>query len=202
MQITSGIRSILSIPFAYSLYQKIVFPRDKLIRDYIKPYPGQKVLDIGCGTGNILKYLPEADYLGIDSSYEYIQTAKKQHNRTRASFQHVGIHNIALDEVKHFDIALAIGVLHHISDEEALSLFKTAQNALKPGGRLIAVEPCYVDDQSFLAKWIISKDRGQNVKDKNGYNQLASQIFNKLNIDIRHDLLRIPYTLAIIECIA
>ncbi|MDR3477105.1 MAG: methyltransferase domain-containing protein [Gammaproteobacteria bacterium] len=198
-EVTSGIRSVLSVPFVYSLYQKIVFPRDKLIRDYIKPYAGQKVLDIGCGTGNIIEYLPEVEYLGIDASLEYVQKARHRFAH-RGTFQHVGVKDLSLPGKKDFDIALAIGVLHHISDEEAFNLFCLAKSALKPGGRLIAVEPCYGEGQSFLARWIISKDRGQNIKDKPGYENLVNPYFKKVNYHVRHDLLRIPYTLVVIEC--
>lgn len=200
-QITSGIRSLLSIPLIYTLYQKIVFPRHKLINDYIKPALGQKILDIGCGTGNILNYLPDTSYFGIDTSPEYIETAKKcfQH---RGEFKHISVHDFKVEGLSGFDTALSIGVLHHISDEDGIKVLSIAKSALKPGGRFIAVEPVYCDDQSRLAKWIISKDRGQNVKDKKGYMELSQKVFSTVNFYIRHDLLRIPYTLIIIEGIA
>lgn len=199
--VTTGIRSILSLPWVYSLYQKMVFPREVLVRDYLTPYPGQRVLDIGCGTGHIIEHLPPVEYIGMDVSLNYIQKARKRYG-DRATFHHVAIDEITVPKVQYFDLALAIGVLHHISDLEALRLLTLAKSALAPAGRFIAVEPCYGEDQSFLARWIISKDRGQNVKDKPGYHQLVSTVFNRFTIHIRHDLLRIPYTLAIIECFA
>ncbi|RKZ63742.1 MAG: class I SAM-dependent methyltransferase, partial [Candidatus Parabeggiatoa sp. nov. 3] len=47
----------------------------------------------------------------------------------------------------------------------------------------------------------ISKDRGQNVRTQEGYLELASQVFSNITTDIRHDLLRIPYTHFILECV-
>lgn len=200
-QITSGIRSILSMPAIYSLYQKIVFPKDELVREYIRPFSGQKILDIGCGTGDVLKYLPNADYFGIDVSKEYIEAARKRYG-DRAQFLQTPInqYNIAIPHM--FDLVLAIAVLHHISDEEIISLFQLAKQGLKKNGRLFSVEPCYMPAQSYLSRLIISKDRGQNVKDVTGYLHLAKKVFSQVNYTIRHDLLRIPFTLILLECIA
>ncbi|OQW90969.1 MAG: hypothetical protein BWK78_05800, partial [Thiotrichaceae bacterium IS1] len=83
---------------------------------------------------------------------------------------------------------------------EALQLFRLAQSALKPEGRLITLDGVYTNDQSRLARWIISKDRGQFVRTEEGYSLLARQVFSNNQIVIRHDLLWIPYTHIIMEC--
>jgi hypothetical protein len=93
-----------------------------------------------------------------------------------------------------------VGILHHLDDGEALQLFHLAQTALKPGGRLITLDGVFVQKQSPCARYIISKDRGQNVRTQQGYLQLASQVFSTITTSIRHDLLRIPYTHIILEC--
>jgi cyclopropane fatty-acyl-phospholipid synthase-like methyltransferase len=41
---------------------------------------------------------------------------------------------LTLRSSSHFDIVLAIGVLHHLDDAEVLQLFKIAHAALKNGG--------------------------------------------------------------------
>ena len=94
----------------------------------------------------------------------------------------------------------AIGVLHHLDDADAVRLFELASAALKPGGRLITYDGCFVKDQSSLAKWFISRDRGQYVRDADGYVSLASQVFTHVRVSIRHDMMRIPYTRIILEC--
>lgn len=197
--VTTGVRAILSLPWVYNLYQQVVFPRDTLVREYLTPYPGQRVLDIGCGTGHILEHLPQVEYIGMDSSLRYIQRARKRYG-DRGTFHHIAVDEIAAPKARYFDLALAIGLLHHISDQDALKLLALAKSALAPGGRFIAVEPCYGENQSSLARWIISKDRGRNVKDRLGYHEIIKTAFDRFTIHIRHDLLRIPYTLAIIEC--
>ena len=201
-QITQGIRSILSIPSFYTLFQKLVgadSTYSTFCQNYVKPVIGDRILDIGCGPADILAYLPEIEYTGFDASEEYINTAKKRYGN-RGDFICELVSNSSLEYPSHFDIVLVMGVMHHLSDLEAEQLFKLGYNTLKPMGRLIAIEPCFTDDQSNCARWIISKDRGQNVRTKEGYLQLASKSFADISCNIRHDLLRIPYTHIIMEC--
>ena len=51
-QTTSGIRAILSNPKVYAAFQLVVGStrvRTELIQTYVKPEPGLRVLDVGCG---------------------------------------------------------------------------------------------------------------------------------------------------------
>ncbi|MEP7266912.1 MAG: hypothetical protein ABI844_04740 [Saprospiraceae bacterium] len=60
--ITSGIRKILEIPKVYDLWQNFVGNKKALKRythEYICPNAGDKILDICCVTGYILKFLPK-----------------------------------------------------------------------------------------------------------------------------------------------
>lgn len=204
-QINQGIRSILSIPFFYSLFQKIL-GQDRiynvLIKNYLRPSIGDRLLDIGCGPADILSYLPQVEYIGFDASEKYISQAKKRYgNRGTFICQLVASNNLTYRE--YFDIVVVFGLLHHLDDIEAKKLFQLAHDALKPGGRLVAVENCYTKNQSPIARWIISKDRGQNVRTEKGYLNLAYNFFPlaHTSCNIRHDLLRVPYTHIIIECI-
>ncbi|RKZ72106.1 MAG: hypothetical protein DRQ57_17815, partial [Gammaproteobacteria bacterium] len=49
--------------------------------------------------------------------------------------------------------------MHHLDDAETLQLFKIAHAALKNGGRLITMDGVFMEKQSPIARWIISKDR-------------------------------------------
>jgi 2-polyprenyl-3-methyl-5-hydroxy-6-metoxy-1,4-benzoquinol methylase len=210
-QINRGVRSLLSSPFVYDLFTKLIGEtsyRKTLVEQYICPQEGDRILDIGCGTGKIVQYLPNVDYLGFDASQEYIKTAQVEfyketknsalNKKVKFVCQEVNANKIKEDA--YFDIVLALGILHHLSDLESLQLFNTAMHSLKPGGKLITFDGAYVPNQSPLARWIISKDRGQNVRTKEAYLDLASQVFSKITTSIRHDLLRIPYTHIILTC--
>ena len=43
---------------------------------------------------------------------------------------------------------MSYGVLHHIDDDEAKKTVRFARQILKPGGRFIFFEPCYLLWQS------------------------------------------------------
>lgn len=201
-QITQGIRSVLSIPAIYTLFKLIIggsSSRTTLVREYVRPKCGDRILDIGCGPGDTLPYLPDVDYVGFDASQEYTKAAQTRYGN-RATFICQQVSTTTLKEPSCFDIVLAIGILHHLDDAEALQLFQLAQAALKPGGRLITFDGVFVEKQSPLARYIISRDRGQNVRTQEGYLAIASQVFSTITVSIRHDLLRIPYTHLILEC--
>jgi hypothetical protein len=54
--------------------------------------------------------------------------------------------------------------------------------------------------QSRAARFLISKDRGQNVRSGEGYRDLALSRFDRVELIRRDDMLNIPYTHAILEC--
>lgn len=201
-QINQGIRSVLSIPAIYSLFKLLIggsSGRTRLVREYVRPTFGDRILDIGCGPGDILPYLPDVKYVGFDASQEYIKAAQTRYG-VRATFICEQVSTTTLKEPSSFDIVLAIGILHHLDDAEALQLFHLAQAALKPGGRLITFDGVFIEKQSPFARYIISRDRGQNVRTQENYLAIASQVFSTITVSIRHDLLRIPYTHLILEC--
>jgi len=202
-QITKGIRSFLSLPIVYSLFGNLIggdFGRRTLVNEYIQPKTGDRILDIGCGPADLISFMPKVEYIGFDLSQDYINSAQNKYGY-RASFFCEEVNLVNLQKKDYFDIVLAIGVLHHLDDSEALKLFELAKAALKPKGRLITFDGVYTKNQSSIARWIISKDRGQNVRTKEGYLNLASVQFLDIATHIRHDLLRIPYTHIILECI-
>jgi len=92
-------------------------------------------------------------------------------------------------------------VVHHLDDAGAARLFQFAQRALRPGGRLITLDGCYVPGQSAVARWLLDHDRGKFVRDAAAYRQLASGEFSRVETHLRPDLLRIPYTHLIIRCL-
>ncbi len=195
------IKSILGIPFIYSLAQKLVRGKGNhlFVNRYVKPEPGNSVLDIGCGPADILAELPTVNYVGFDIDPKLIAAAKRKYgNRGRFFCSPVNEQSItALDE---FDLVLATGVIHHLSDDEALALFRLARNSLKPGGRLITWDCCFVDGQSAFSRFLMGRDRGQFVRTLPEYEHLAAQVFPAVKSTKDDDLVRIPYPSTVMEC--
>jgi SAM-dependent methyltransferase len=200
-QVTTGIRSILSYPWVYECLQKIMGAdktRKILISKYVKPYRVDTVLDIGCGPAEILSYMHGVDYYGFDISRDYIDKAK----RTYGDEPHFFDRNISdedLNFLPSFDLVLMFGVLHHLDDDIAKAVIQIASKALKPGGRLLAIDPCFEKGQNSIAKFLISQDRGRNVRTKPEYASLVEGQFGQVKIEVNHQFW-IPYTHCIMEC--
>ncbi|MEO5365275.1 MAG: class I SAM-dependent methyltransferase [Magnetococcus sp. WYHC-3] len=191
-----SMKSILEFGMIYDWYQNLVGVdgyRRLLVGSYIRPFPGQRVLDIGCGTAELLDYLPEVDYVGLDHNPDYIRRAQQRFGQ-RGRF-HLG--GISADDPhlrQGVDVALALGVLHHLDDATASDLLTLAHDRLRPGGRLITVDPCVIPGQSRWARFMVLNDRGRHVRDHQGYLALMRKHFPDASHDIRHDVLRIPFT--------
>jgi len=201
-EVSHGMRAILKVPQIYNLYQALIGKSSlysTLIQEYVRPEQGDRILEIGCGLGDLNLYLPPVEYLGFDADPNYIRSAR-EHFGDRATFVCERVSTKTLKQKNHFDIVIAFGLLHHLNDREALQVFELAAAALKPGGRLITFDGCFLENQSPIARYILSKDRGQNVRTPKGYLAIAAQIFSKITFNIRSDLLRIPYDSIILEC--
>ena len=196
------INNVLNLPFFYRTYSTIVGSnrfRTILSKDYICAKKHDKILDIGCGTGDILQFLPEVTYYGFDMNRDYIKTAKKVYNNKGFFFCKKVTKN-AFNKNLLFDIVLAIGILHHLNDENAMNLLFLAKKVLKPSGKLITADGCYLKKQSLITRFLLSQDRGRYIRSVENYKNLSNKFFPKISTDIREDLLYIPSTVLIMKC--
>lgn len=203
-QITHGLRAIFSSPRVYDLFQDLMGAsrvRRELVHEFIRPEPGMRLLDIGCGTADLLAYLPDkVGYWGFDISARYIEAAQQRFG-DRGRF-HCGLLDAqALRHLPRFDLVVSTGVLHHLDDPQAAQLFALARLALTEQGRVVTLDPCIAPGQHRLARFLIDRDRGQNVRTAAQYQALARTQFRKAEGQVRHRRW-IPYTHWIMECSA
>ncbi|MCK4676998.1 MAG: methyltransferase domain-containing protein [Bacteroidales bacterium] len=100
--------------------------------------PGDKVLDMGCGTGrNILlmnKYASsDSSFIGLDIS----EAMERQFNDKCKDFQHIEFINKRIDQPfeldRKFDKVFVSFVIHGFPHEIRETIIKNASNHLKPG---------------------------------------------------------------------
>lgn len=203
MQVTTGIRAVFSAPVIYDFTQAIMGAgsiRSEIAAGFLGRSKPIRVLDIGCGTAAILDYLPsDAIYFGFDISRTYIEHAKQKY-RGRGEFFCELLDEERLGSLPTFDVVLAIGVLHHLSDQEARHVMRLAYQGLDTGGCLVCIDPCFAEVQSPIARFLISRDRGQNVRTQDGYRSLPEGVFATVRGELRHRAW-IPYTHWYMECV-
>jgi 2-polyprenyl-3-methyl-5-hydroxy-6-metoxy-1,4-benzoquinol methylase len=196
----SWLEPILSSPAAYRLLGQIaIFKNDgraTYARQYLKPRQGARVLDLGCGPGDILSVLPDCDYTGVDIEQKYIDAARRRFG-ARGTFHCGPVEDFVLEARESFDLVMANGVLHHLDDRQADAMLKLAAMAMRKDGRTVTLDPCFVDGQSRVARMLLRLDRGNFVRDEQSYRKIASRQFADVQADITHDLLSFPYTLII-----
>ncbi len=193
-------RAVLHHPAVYEFFQWGVGNsrcRERVINSYLEPSDGMRVLDIGCGPGSLIDHLPDVAYVGCDTSEPYIEQARARYG-DRAVF-HLGPLEDQELEPASFDRIVMMGVLHHLADDTAASILSTAADLLKADGRFVALEPCFFDRMNPIARALISRDRGEHVRNEAGYAALCADWF-KVETFAEDNLLRIPYAHLVLQC--
>lgn len=195
------LQDILAFPAAYRLLGRLIArdARAQYVRDYLHAGAGERVLDLGCGPADILRYLPTCEYVGIDIDAAYIDAARQRYG-ARGTFECIPVEDYAVAQPASFDLVMANGVLHHLDDGQAAALLRAAARAVKPGGRLVTLDGCFVPGQSWIAKTLLRMDRGKFIRRQEAYQALARAAFGQVECSLRHDLLNLPYTLLIMTC--
>ena len=110
--------------------------RRELIKNLIEDNIGKKgkIVDIGCGPGENLKFFNNYDIIGIDNSDEFINYAKKDNIKIlKSKFPKTPF------KKNNFDAALCLDLLEHIDDD--YEGIKEIYRILKPQGIAVITVP-------------------------------------------------------------
>lgn len=104
----------------------------------IDPQPGEKILELGCGWGSMLRRLFEATgdkahLCGLTLSREQ-KAYNDQHNHFDVEFDNFITRDYPLEE---YDKIYSIGAWEHVRPREIPQLLAKLYYAIKPGGRLV-----------------------------------------------------------------
>lgn len=121
-------------PSLYTQKHSFVFRYGEELLSLLNPQPQERILDVGCGTGQLTNMIASAGakVVGIDSSARMIETA-------RAAYPDVEFHiadarNFSFAEP--FDAVFSNAALHWVVEAEQVASCIAA--ALKPRGRFVA----------------------------------------------------------------
>ena len=111
----------------------------RMILGYLDLNKSLKLLDIGCGRGELVIYhsLNGGEATGVDFSDEAIKLARSKADELKAGckFQINSFENI--EENVKYDRIISIDFIEHIAIEEGKTFFKKCYSLLNPGGRLL-----------------------------------------------------------------
>jgi ubiquinone/menaquinone biosynthesis C-methylase UbiE len=101
---------------------------------------GQKILDVGTGTGILIPYLAKA--VGQNGSVTAIDYSEKMVQRCKAKHSHIKNVNIKVGNIEeeifmpeHFEVVICFGVFPHLDNKQ--QALNNMNYALKPRGKLV-----------------------------------------------------------------
>jgi trans-aconitate methyltransferase len=117
----------------YKQQHAFVFQYGNNLLEWLAPQAGEKILDLGCGTGELTAKIAEsgAQVTGIDSSATMIESAQKHY--PNVTFKVADATNFSLPE--QFDAVFSNAVLHWIRNQE--KMLDRVHQHLRPGGRFV-----------------------------------------------------------------
>lgn len=145
----------------------------KVLQEDFRPTAGEKVLDIGCGTGEFSVFFQNAAYTGVDIEKKYIDYAQKNH---KGKFLTTDAAILPFSE-NAFDKILIIGVLHHIDDGQCRSVLAEARRVLNSNGRMLVMEDIRLAGEGLLTRLIHRFDLGKHIRNEQEYRTLLQRYF-------------------------
>lgn len=118
----------------YDEGHSFVFERGEGVVDLLDPENGERILDLGCGTGHLTARISEsgATAVGLDASAEMVQKAREAY--PECEFVHDDARDVSFDAP--FDAVFSNAALHWIPEQDAV--LGSVADALRPGGRFVA----------------------------------------------------------------
>ncbi len=121
-------------PERYEAQHSFVWQLGEGLIDLLDPQPGERILDLGCGPGQLTHRISErgAEVVGLDASPEMIGQARQNYpqlqfvlqDAARLSFEH------------EFDAVFSNAALHWMPDASGVA--QAVARALRTGGRFVA----------------------------------------------------------------
>ena len=149
----------------------------RMVIDLAQIRPGDKVLDVGCGTGSLTLTAqshagPGGKVVGIDAAPEMIEVARKKASRSglEVVFEVGLIEKLDFPDAT-FDVVISRLAIHHLPDDLKHRGFAEILRVLKPGGHLFIAD--FKSPANPILKHITSALVGSHMMQTNVWSQPA-----------------------------
>ncbi len=140
--------------------------------------PGERVLDIGCGTG--AQTLPAAEVAGpgnvagVDPSPDMLERARQKAAKKglEIDFRSAAIEKLPFDDGQ-FNVVLSSFMLHHLPDDVMRAGFAEIHRVLKHGGRLLAID--FTSGRSLIGRVMGFLGHGHKLDGLNGIKTMLTR---------------------------
>jgi trans-aconitate methyltransferase len=121
-------------PQLYEGQHSFVYKYGADLLPLLAPQPGERIIDLGCGTGHLTAQIAEssAKVIGVDRSPEMIGQARQNFPKLRFLLADIA----SFESAEPADAAFSNAALHWVTDAEAA--VRNIRRALRPGGRFVA----------------------------------------------------------------
>lgn len=118
----------------YQDHHSFVWRYGANLLDLLSPQPGERILDVGCGTGQLTHDIAQsgAHVVGLDNSPEMLADARKNF----PELEFVLADASRFDVPEPFDAVFSNAALHWVKDADGAA--ESIARALRPGGRFVA----------------------------------------------------------------
>jgi cyclopropane fatty-acyl-phospholipid synthase-like methyltransferase len=197
---------LLEISACYDFFQTIVgataYVQKILGETFLNPEISS-VIDLGCGTGAKTPFLnSKMKYLGVDISEDYIARAKRRESDADRTYVVSDLSLSGWLNVTEFynpPLVLAMGIFHHLSNQQMESLLRQLQENVPPGSQITSLDPTITRSTSKAAAFLAKQDRGKFLRTPEELEGMLDRFGFSTEIREHKNQLRIPYDTLLIN---
>jgi SAM-dependent methyltransferase len=161
------------------------FGTARRIEEALATAPGERVLDVGCGTGMFARST-HGTYVGIDTCAAYLQFGRRRARRRPSFFVSMSVTGLGFGDGT-FDKALVANLIHHLDDDAADRVLRELTRVVT---RKVIVLEAAPEIATPLERFLLAHDRGDYIRDREQLRALLSRHHRVEGEDAFHNSIR------------